>query len=343
MALNVDLLTTVGTAILRVAAEGIAASKGNPADRPPQNAPPPVGPPPGPPPEMPPPPGPNGSDPSPSMANLQLPLDLVQKITKYWRQEQYTLAEKQFQNPKFRIRHSYTLLTYRGRRKALLHIDKSFIDTPKNIDSPNNDVQLDNTLRDLAYWEDTLQQIPERQICIFSKELNVPFLLVRLTIEKWNHDSNVRIVPWQDVDYIESLKEVREKREWISNMLALAPVEDRMAITFETEEIDRLTDILARTDYFLDAGGRKIVMWRAGISEYWKGDLTGTQNAEIAAGLYLVTLAGVGRKPGIIPVGALLKFIHDIPTLPGDSATYIQRIIDKYSLNPAAEAEGEDA
>lgn len=264
----------------------------------------------------------------PSLRDLRVPDEVARKFISYWRPGSYRIEAVSFDNPLFHVHHDYTRLTYRGSRKAILLIDQSFIDRPAN------QAMLDDTLREFAFWEDTLERQGEREVCILSEKVDAPFLRVRLSIQSWNHGSRVSIIPWRDVDYIESFPNVTDKRRWIRDMLGLKPVETPNTVEFLPEEVQRLTAILANTEAFLNQTSRKATLYSCGLFKFWAGELTGDMNAEFAATVYLQNLAGVGRPSPTTPtpIGTLLSYIRDRPYLPTESKEYIQGILDKYSL-----------
>ncbi len=274
-------------------------------------------------------------EPKASMEDLRVPAEVLATVTRYWTPGSFSVGQVGYWNPRFQVTHSYSTLVYRGVRRALLYVDPTFVDRPAGE-------LLKATLKDLSSWLDTLEQKREESVCVISKSVDAPALYIRTLLGSCNHGLSIRFVPWRDLDAIESLAEERERRSWVKQMLGLVAIAVPKTVEFEIPDLRRLTNILASTADFVDGPqGRKNLLIQAGLGQFAQGDLLGPMNPNIAAGVYLDTLAKAGLvgKQGTLAVGALLAYVRDIPSLPSNDKSYIEGIIDRYVLVPMDDGE----
>jgi Effector-associated domain 8 len=194
---------------------------------------------------------------------------------------------------------------------------------------------LESTLKDMWAWRDTLIAQNERDICIFARELDAPFLRIRTNLQNWQEETRVRFVPWRDVDGIERLEKPEEKREWIKDLLGLTGVSLPDKVVVDPKDSGPLIRILAAIDYFQDPMGRKTLLNLCGLQRFTTGVLVNPMAPTIAAGTFLTELSSAGRlaKQGDHALGALLRFVHDrVDSLPPTDADFIQSVLIKYQL-----------
>ncbi len=107
------------------------------------------------------------------------------------------------------------------------------------------------------------------------------------------------------------------------------------ATTVSTEDLQRLSPILAHHSEFNTPGARRDMLAIAGVLSYLDVDLSGS--ARQVANSVLLRLNDRGQiAPGDYALGRLLKYLLDDETLPEGARATLVQIVARYGLNQAA-------
>jgi len=107
------------------------------------------------------------------------------------------------------------------------------------------------------------------------------------------------------------------------------------ATTVSTEDLQRLSPILAHHSEFNTPGARRDMLAIAGVLSYLDVDLSGS--ARQVANAVLLRLNDRGQiAPGDYALGRLLKYLLDDETLPEGARATLVQIVARYGLNQAA-------
>ncbi len=107
------------------------------------------------------------------------------------------------------------------------------------------------------------------------------------------------------------------------------------ATTVSTEDLQRLSPILAHHSEFNTPGARRDMLAIAGVLSYLDVDLSGSTRQ--VANAVLLRLNDRGQiAPGDYALGRLLKYLLDDDTLPEGARATLVQIVARYGLNQAA-------
>ncbi|MBX7252141.1 MAG: hypothetical protein K1X50_09170 [Candidatus Promineofilum sp.] len=107
------------------------------------------------------------------------------------------------------------------------------------------------------------------------------------------------------------------------------------ATTVSTEDLQRLSPILAHHSEFNTPGARRDMLAIAGVLSYLDVDLSGSTRQ--VANAVLLRLNDRGQiAPGDYALGRLLNYLLDDETLPEGARAILVQIVARYGLNRAA-------